>query len=105
MKVLDKHNSNGWITAIIEGRWVQAKVYDEPSSYGINDGRVSKLCIGKTDARDHSKPFFDQMDYNYDRGLDFCDLDTDLLNRIVEELENLPKLSADEDENTSGMRM
>ena len=40
MKILKNHDENGWITAIIEGRWVQAKVYDNPSVYGIDDGRV-----------------------------------------------------------------
>ena len=105
MKVLSAHDNTGWITAVIEERWVQAKVYDEPSIFGINDGRVSKLCIGKTDVCDPSEPFFEQMDYNYDRGLDFCDLNEDLLNKIVSELEKLPKLFAYENENNSGMRM
>lgn len=105
MKVLSPHESTGWITAIIKDRWVQAKVYDVGSVYGVNNGRVSKLCIGKTDRRDPNKAFFDQMDFNYDRGLDFSNLSDEFVNEIVEELENLPKLSADEDENDSGMRM
>jgi len=92
MKILKPHNESGWITAIIEKRWVQAKVYDEPSSYGINDGRVSKCAISKASGRDHSKPFFGQMDYNYDRGLDFNDLNPGLLDKIIKELELLPKL-------------
>ena len=25
-----------WITAIVENRWVQAKVYQIPSNYGVN---------------------------------------------------------------------
>ena len=92
MKVLSKHSSTGWITAIIEGRWVQAKVYDEPSTFGINNGRVSKLAVGKTDKRDHMSNFFDQMDFNYDRGLDFDSLPKGLLYKIVDELEALPKI-------------
>lgn len=92
MKVLSAHSKRtGWITAIICGRWVQAKVYDLPSTYGVNEGRVSKIVIGKTDVRIEGQHFFDQMDYNYDRGLDFDNLgDDQLLLDILEELENLP---------------
>jgi hypothetical protein len=94
MKILQAHDQYGWITAIIEGRWVQAKVYDETSCYGINDGRVSKLSIGKTDSRDPTSNFFDQMDYHYDRGLDFKrrTLPIATLRKIVAQLEALPKL-------------
>lgn len=94
MQILKPHDQYGWITAIIEGRWVQAKVYDEPSCYGINDGRVSKLSIGKTDTRDPAYNFFDQMDYHYDRGLDFKrrTLPIATFRKIVAQLEALPKL-------------
>lgn len=92
MKILEPHNTTGWITAIIEGRWVQAKVYDEPSTYGIKDGRVSKLAVGKTDTRDPRKNFFEQMCFNYDRGLDFDKAPPGLIDKIVAQLETLPKL-------------
>ena len=92
MIILEPHSEHGWITAIIEGRCVQAKVYNEPSTYGVNNGRVSKLAIGKTDKRDPNRNFFDQMAFNYDRGLDFDNLPKGLLNKIVAELETLPKL-------------
>jgi len=68
-----------WIEAVINGRWVMAKVYNEPSTFGINGGRVSKLAISKTDSRDPDQPYFPQMDYNYDRGLDFDHLEDDEL--------------------------
>ena len=90
MKILEAYDRVGWITAEINGRWVQAKVYDEPSTCGINNGRVSKLAIGKTATRDANKPFFDQMAYNYDRGLDFDKLPVGVLNDILAELETLP---------------
>jgi hypothetical protein len=94
MQILSAHDQYGWITAIIEGRWVRAKVFDEPSCFGINDGRVSKLTIGKTDSRDPTRNFFDQMDYNYDRGLDFKrrTLPIATFRKIVAQLEALPKL-------------
>lgn len=46
MKVLKAHDRYGWITAVIEERWCQAKVYNEPSTFGVKHGRVSKLAIG-----------------------------------------------------------
>ena len=92
MIILREHDQYGWITAIIEGRWVQAKVYDEGSCFGINDGRVSKLVIGKTQYRDPTQNFFDQMCFNYDRGLDFNDAPDGLVDKIVAELETLPTI-------------
>ena len=93
MQILEPHDEHNWITAVIQGRWVQAKVYDIPSTFGVGHGRVSKLAIGKTDKRDPERRFFDQMAYNYDRGLDFHNVDElppVLLAAIVEELEALP---------------
>lgn len=47
-----------------DGRYIavkyQAKVYDEPSMFGINEGRISKLRL-----QQNGKEV-----YNYDRGLD-----------------------------------
>ena len=90
MKIIELHDESGWIIAIIRNRWVQAKVYDNPSMFGINNGRVSKCSISKTNSLDPTKPFFEQMDFNYDRGLDFDTLPEGLLQKIVAELENLP---------------
>jgi hypothetical protein len=90
MKIISRDDNSGWITAIIDDRWVQAKVYDEPSTFGINDGRVSKLCISKTSTRNPFEGFFAQMDYNYDRGLDFCDCSQELVDSIVDQLETFP---------------
>lgn len=97
IKIIEPHNETGWITAVIQGRWVQAKVYDLPSTFGVRNGRVSKLAIGKTDKWDCELRFFDQMAYNYDRGLDFHNKDElppDVLDAIVAELEMLPKRCA-----------
>ena len=37
-----------WKDGIINGYLFEAKVYAEPSEYGINEGRISKLAISKT---------------------------------------------------------
>ena len=92
MEIISPRDQYGWITAIIEGRWVQAKVYDLPSYYGVYDGRVSKISIGKTRYRDPTQNFFEQMCYNYDRGLDFDEAPEGLVQKIVVELEKLPPL-------------
>jgi hypothetical protein len=91
MKIINPHSTTGWITAIICDRYVCAKVYDLPSTFGVNDGRVSKLSICKTAHRDPDANYLDQMAYNYDRGLDFDNLPSGLLDKILAELEALPK--------------
>ena len=89
--ISDKRSSNGWITAVIDGRWVQAKVYDVPSSYGVFDCRVSKLSIGKTSACRSGENFFDQMAYHYDRGNDFDNLPDGVLVSVANQLNALPQ--------------
>lgn len=94
----DKRKDTGWITAIICGRWVQAKVYDEPSEYGIDNGRVSKLAIMKTDTRDVNSAYHPQLCYHWDRGLDFKRKGTTIafVREIVAILEELP-ITAEEE--------
>lgn len=92
MQILKPHDQYGWITAIIDDRWVIAKVYNETSDYGIKNGRVSKLAISKTNTRDPSMPYFPQICYNYDRGLDFNRAPSGLVDSIVKQLEELPLL-------------
>lgn len=92
MKIIEPHNETGWVTAIIEGHWVQAKVYDEPSSYGVNEGRVSKIAISKTANRNPNEDFFNQICFNYDRGLDFDRAPERLVSKIIIALETLPKI-------------
>lgn len=82
MHVLKEKNRQGWVTVIIGGRWCEAKVYDSPSIYGINNGRISKLCISKIDRWDG----MDMLDYNYDRGLDFDTTPPGLLNQVMASL-------------------
>lgn len=92
MQILKAHDQTGWVTALIEGRWVQAKVYNKPSDYGINGSRVSKLVISKTATRNPNKDFLEQMCFNYDRGLDYDEAPTGMVDKIVAELETLPQI-------------
>ena len=93
VEILSPHDEWGWITAVMNGRWFQAKVYDEPSTYGINDGRVSKLSILKEAFQDKRAPFFDQTCFNYDRGLDFDRSPPGVVDEIVAWCETLGKTS------------
>ncbi|MEC0167355.1 DUF7678 domain-containing protein [Paenibacillus graminis] len=49
----------------IQGLYVQAQVFSEPSGYGINEGRISRLTVYP----DRQKEFRKNL-ANYDRGWD-----------------------------------
>lgn len=92
MKILQPHDQSGWIACVIDGHLVHAKVYDEPSAFGVGGfGRVSKLAILKESFHDTTKNFSEQCCYSYDRGLDFDEAPPGLVSKVVEELEKLPK--------------
>jgi hypothetical protein len=90
----DRPNTN-WVTARVCGRWCQAKLFDIGSGYGINGGRISKLSVAKEGIDflgvESGLPYLDNLDYNYDRGLDFDELENGLLEKIVSKFEALPK--------------
>jgi len=70
----------------------QAKVYDEKSSFGINNGRVSKLMVWKNDLgrKDSDRDTI----ANYERGWDIQPKDRlskKVLKRIIDGLEDTPK--------------
>ncbi len=95
MKILEPYDELGWITAIIDDRWCQAKLGSLPSEYGINGSRVNTLFVGKTNIQVEEKDFLPQMDYSYyGRVLDFDTLPNgilnSILNSILNQLEALP---------------
>jgi hypothetical protein len=65
---------NGWIDIAfdLDGKHyaAEAKVFDVGSQYGINRGRISKLCIRRTG---------DGVVYQYDRGSVFSPADADAI--------------------------
>lgn len=70
------HRKGNWIVGTVDGLEVQAKVYDEPSQFGMElDGRISKLWVKIPDG---------MVVYNYDRGLDVDYLNTEGLAMIVD---------------------
>jgi hypothetical protein len=104
-KILEPHNINtGYVTMIAHGRWIESKVYDDPSDYGVRNCRVSKISIAKEGIHllgiESGLNFFDNCDYNYDRGLDFHNkkaLPKKTLNDILDYLNAMPQLFEYED--------
>ncbi|MEK5176270.1 hypothetical protein NST63_24270 [Heyndrickxia sp. FSL W8-0496] len=65
---------SNWCEGEVDGVQFQAKLFDEPSVFGINEGRVSKLSIPGA---------------SYDRGWDYRE-DNAKVSNVVEFLENAP---------------
>jgi hypothetical protein len=65
-----------WVEGYADNTWFQAKLYDEPSVFGIEGGRVSKLHI--------------DGGVNYDRGWDTGEHHP-LVKPVVDYLEATPK--------------
>ena len=57
-----KQARDGWIIGTVGGYSFQAKIYDEGSEFGIDEGRVSKLWVRDEATR--------QTVINYERGWD-----------------------------------
>jgi len=86
-------NGNNWVSGTI-GEWTfSSKLFDEPSTFGINDGRVSKLSIYNDKLRLEKQDFFASAIVNYDRGWDIEPKEEHLpvFNAVMELLENAPK--------------
>lgn len=94
--VVDTRRSDGWIQFVAHNRFVEAKVFNEGSHYGINDGRVSKLVIAKDGITKlglgSGLSFHESLEYSYDRGEDMNTIPANVLNDIVEYLEALPEV-------------
>lgn len=68
-----------WIEGEVDGHWFQAKVFAEPSNYGINDGRISKLCLSKSDKWEG----FNKILFHYDRGPDMGRKDSRIVKKLL----------------------
>lgn len=81
-----------WREGTVEDHHFQAAVYDEPSVYGINEGRISKLMVWDEAKRQGRRSYFRTTLMNYDRG---WDIEPEaqhkaLIDELVSYLENLP---------------
>jgi hypothetical protein len=95
MKLISPLCKGGWITAIIDGRYILAQVLDTPSRFGIKGSRVCQLCILKPGVRFDNELDFSQEDYSNfvwsDYNYDF--LPVGVLDSVISELETLPKVA------------
>lgn len=61
---------SNWVSGTVGDYTFEAKLFDDPSTYGINNGRVSKLSIYSEKKRIETGNFFAACIVNYDRGWD-----------------------------------
>jgi hypothetical protein len=88
-----KYTRDGWVDGMIDGFRFQAKVFDESSRFGINEGRVSKLMIWDESKRQADANIFKASILNYDRGWDIKPTkaaDKEILAAVLEYLGDLP---------------
>lgn len=84
-----------WVSAVVnDGEYlVSSKLFDVGSTFGINDGRVSKLSIREA-AKTSDVDWFDGCIVNYDRGWDIepeSEKDIEVFEAVLKFLENAPK--------------
>ncbi len=65
-----ERDERGWIKGKIGRYTFSAKVFDLPSQFGIDGGRVSKLGIYDDEQRKRERNYFAACIVNYDRGWD-----------------------------------
>ena len=63
-------NSSNWVDGVVGPYHFQAKLFDNPSRFGIKNGRVSKLSIWDQKVRENKRDFLKACVMNYDRGWD-----------------------------------
>lgn len=90
----DSRRQNGWVKLLAktdgDGPTFEAvaKVYDEPSGFGFNEGRVSKLSAARALPAD--RPWGGREVLNFDRGFDFDRSQPGLVQALVDFCEALP---------------
>lgn len=88
-KFVEFTSADNWVRGTCGDFIFTAKLYDEPSGFGINEGRVSKLSVIASTDMGWSNEII-----NYDRGWDIepaTDEHKEVLKAILELCENSPK--------------
>ena len=83
-KFTEFNNKDAWVEGKVGCYEFSAKLFDEGSEFGINEGRVSKLTISNKNC---------DCIVNYNRGWDIKPKakDEEYYNAVMELLENAPK--------------
>lgn len=86
-------SGTNWVSGTVGKYTFESKLFDEGSTFGIKNGRVSKLSIYDESVRMEKKDFFAACIVNYDRGWDMKPKKEfkPYYNAIMELLENSPK--------------
>jgi len=82
-----------WCNGTVGGYVFEAKSFDTGSSFGIDNGRVSKLVIKRADTVGNGNGYFDGVVVSYDRGWDIEPTPEvrPYFDAVMELLENAPK--------------
>lgn len=85
-----------WYRGTVDGYEFEAEVYDIPSAYGINEGRISRLMVWDERKRLFCEDYFEAALMNYDRDWDIEpeDKDRKLIDELISYLEQLPAYNA-----------
>ncbi len=84
---------SNWVKGAVDKYTFEAKLFDDGSTYGINNGRVSKLSIYDEAKRLELHDFFKSCIVNYDRGWDIKPKKEDkpYFNAVMAALEACPR--------------
>ena len=88
-------SDTNWVSGTIGNFNFNAKLFDNESTFGIQNGRVSKLSIWNQKTRLITGSFFDACIVNYDRGWDIepsnQTVALTIFDAVMDLLENSPK--------------
>lgn len=84
---------SNWVNGTVGPYSFEAKLFDDASTYGIGNGRVSKLAIYDNNLREEKRDFLAACIINYDRGWDIrATKETrPFLDVVISLLESLPR--------------
>lgn len=84
---------SNWVSGKVGDFTFEAKLFDNGSTFGINNGRVSKLSIYDDAKRLAYHDFFKACIVNYDRGWDIrpSKENKPIFNAVMALLESLPR--------------
>lgn len=84
---------SNWVSGKVGEYTFEAKLFDDASTYGINNGRISKLSIYNNDERMAKNDFFASCIINYDRGWDIkaTTATRPILKAVIALLESTPR--------------
>ena len=89
---IEKQPNTLWYKGTIGKYSFEAKVYDDPSTFGINEGRISKLTVWDDAKYQKTHKLFAACIMNYDRDWDVKPkaAHSAMIDALIAKLERLP---------------